>query len=171
MKMTKLLLAGAMGLFLIGPAHAQPGMGMPAEHQGMGHMGMHGDPSHFLALLKSANLTTAQNAQVQQILESAHAQVKPEMRQFHALHEQIAAKLLSTGPVTAADLAPMTQKAFRLQQQIDVHMIDTVVAIRNLLTPEQLNRLAQVHQQLQSLHSQIRNLVGPESEESEEAPN
>ena len=175
MKMTtRLLFAGAMGLFMIQPLHAQPGTAMPTEHEAMGHMGhmaMHGDASHFMMLLKSANLTEAQNAQVQQILGSHHAQIRPIMKQFHALHEQIAARLLSPGPVTASDLAPLTQKISRLQQQIDQSMVDTTLAIRNLLTPEQLNRVAQVHQQLKNLHAQIHNLMGSESEDMDESQN
>ena len=39
-------------------------------------------------------------------------------------------------------------------------MIDTALAIRNVLTADQIARLAQVHQQLQSLHAQLRNLMG-----------
>lgn len=172
MKMTtRLILAGAMGLFMSQPLHAQPSMSMPAEHQAMGHMGMHGDSAHFMTLLKSANLTQAQNAQVQQILESHHAQIRPVMRQFHALHEQIAARLLSPGPVSASDLAPLTQKISRLQQQINESMVDATLAIRNLLTPDQLNRLAQVHQQLQGLHDQIHKLMGPGSESEDESEN
>lgn len=171
MNASRLMLAATAAIFMTQPLHAQPGMGMSAGHEGMGHTGMHGDPSHFMMLLKSANLTQAQHAQVQQILEADHAQMKPVMRQFHTLHEQIAARLLSAGPVTASDLAPLTRQAFRLQQQIDQNMVDTALAIRNVLTPEQLNRLAQVHQQLQNLHEQIRSLEGSQSEDSDESSN
>ena len=171
MNTTRLSLAAAAALFMIQPLHAQPGMGMAGGHEGMGHMGMHADPSHFMMLLKSANLTPAQHAQVRQILEADHAQMKPVMKQFHELHEQIATRLLSAGPVSASDLSPLTRQAFRLQQQIDQNMIDTALAIRNLLTPEQLNRLAQVHQQLQNLHEQIRSLGGSDSEDTDESAN
>lgn len=171
MNASRLILAATAALFMIQPLHAQPGMGMGEGHEGMGHMGMHGDPSHFMMLLKSANLTSAQHAQVRQILEADHAQMKPVMRQFHALHEQVAARLLSAGPVNASDLAPLTRQASKLQQQIDQNMLNTALAIRNLLTPEQLNRLAQVHQQLQNLHEQIRSLEGSQSEDMDESSN
>src|ERR1700731_1999346 len=93
---TKLILAAAIGLICAQPASAQPqSMAMPEGHGGMGHMGfMHGDSSPFMMLLKSANLTPSQHAQVQQILQADHAQMKPVTQQFHALHEQIAARLL-----------------------------------------------------------------------------
>jgi protein CpxP len=172
---TRVLLASAIGLFCAQPLCAQPqGAGMSEQHGGMGHhMGfaMHGDSSPFMMLLKSANLTEAQKAQAHEIFRSAHEQMKPVYQQFHALHEQIAAKLLSPGTVTAADLAPFTQKAYRLQEKIDQSMVDTALAVRNLLTADQLNHLAQVHQQLQSLHAQIKGLMGGDSEEEGETSN
>ena len=169
----RLALAAAFGVMGVQSAGAQmpgaPAMSMPEGHAGMGHHGMgfmHDAP--FMMLLKSANLTTAQHAQVRQILESDHAQMKPVMKQFHALHEQIAGKLLATGPLSASDLAPLTKQAFKLQQQLDQNMIDTALAIRNVLTPEQIARLAQVHQQLSNLHQQIKSLMGPEQGDTNE---
>ena len=169
----KLGLAAAFGVMGLQTANAQmpsaAAMSMPEGHGGMGHHGMgfmHDAP--FMMLLKSANLTTAQHAQVRQILQAEHAQTKPLMMQFHALHEQIAGRLLATGPLSTADLAPLTKQAFRLQQQLDQSMIDTALAIRNVLTPEQINRLAQVHQQLSSLHKQIQSLMGPEQGDTNE---
>lgn len=158
---TKLLLASTVGLLFAQPLSAQPSMSsMPAGHEGMGHMGMHGSGSSFMMLLKSANLTDAQRQQVRQILQSEHAQMKSVHQQFEAIHEQLADKLLSPGKVTAAEIAPLEQKAYRYQQQMDQGMVDTALAIRNVLTTDQLNHLAQVHKQLQSLHSQIQSIMG-----------
>jgi Spy/CpxP family protein refolding chaperone len=156
----KLLIASAMGLLF-----AQPLCAQPAGHGG-GHMGraMHDGGSPFMMLLRSANLTDAQKQQVHQILKSEHAQMKSVHQQFQAIHEQLADKLLAPGKVTAAQLAPLEQKAYHYQQQIDQGMVDTALAIRNVLTSDQLNHLAQVHKQLQSLHSQIQTLMGPEQE-------
>ena len=163
------------GLFLVQPALGEPGMGtmsMSSGHGGMGgHRGMGGGDSHFMMLLRSANLTSAQHAQVREILQSEGAQMKAVYQGMHAVHEQLAAKLLRPGALTAADLAPLEQKVAHYQEQIDRNMVDTALAIRNVLTPEQITRLAQVHQQLESLHAQIRNLMGPEGEESSEQPN
>jgi Spy/CpxP family protein refolding chaperone len=174
---TKLVLAAVAGLLLAQPGAAQSSgdsmaMSMPHGHGGMGHHmdGMQGD-SHFMMLLRSANLTPSQHAQVRQILKDEKAQMQSVSDGFHAVHEQIAAKLLGNGPLTAADLVPLEQKAVRYQQQIDRDMIDTALAIRNVLTAEQIARLAQVHQQLQSLHAQLRNLMGSDADEPSEQPN
>jgi Spy/CpxP family protein refolding chaperone len=129
-----------------------------------------GGDSHFMMLLRSANLTPQQHAQVRQILKNQKEQMKSVYAGSHAVHEQLAAKLLTPGNVTAADLAPLEQKAAKYQQQISRQMIETALAIRNVLTPEQIARLAQVHQQLQSLHEQIHNLIGSDSDEAGDQP-
>jgi len=92
----KLAVAAAFGVMGVQTATAQmpaaPAMSMPESHGGMGHHGMgmmHDAP--FLMLLKSANLTAAQHAQVKQILESEHAQTKPLMKQFHAFMSRLRA--------------------------------------------------------------------------------
>jgi len=170
---TPLILAAAVGVLCAQPLSAQTtpqAMSMPEVH-GMGHGGGSMHDGLFMMLLKSANLTPAQHAQIKEILQSEKAQIKPVTRQFHALHEQIADRLLTAGPVSAADLAPLTQKAFRLQQQIDQNMVDTALAIRNVLTPEQISRVSKVHAQLETLHTQIQNLMGSEPGDMAEPEN
>ncbi|MGH6890139.1 MAG: Spy/CpxP family protein refolding chaperone [Rhizomicrobium sp.] len=169
---TTLLFASAIGLFLAQPLAAQP-MSSPAPHMGhvghMGHMGMmHEGGSAFMMLLRSANLTHAQRGQLREILRSEKAQMISVHREFQAVHEQLAARLLAPGAVTAADLEPLEQKALGCQQQIDRQMLDTAIAIRNILTPEQLTRLSQVHRKLESLHAQIQNLIGADQDEGEQ---
>jgi Spy/CpxP family protein refolding chaperone len=152
----------AIGLFCAPPLLAQTPTATTNAGGGLGHHAMHGSFSHFGMLLKSANLTTAQQAQVHQILEANKAQSKALFLQLKAVREQISAKLLATS-VTAANLAPLQQQLTHTQQLMNQDMIDTALAIRNVLTPEQVARLAQVHQQLQGLHQQIESLMGPES--------
>ena len=143
---------------MAGPSAAQ-GMGMG---HGYGHgamMGMHGG-SPFLMLLKSANLTAAQQQQVQLILNSEHSKMQGIHQQLFSLHEQISAKLFSPGSVTSADLKPLVQQASRLEADMNQNMADTAVAIRNVLTPDQVKHLAEVQQKLHSLHAQIQGLMG-----------
>jgi Spy/CpxP family protein refolding chaperone len=143
-----------------------PLMAEPSAAQGMGHfghgsaMGMHGGGSPFLMLLKSANLTPAQQQQVQLILNSEKGKMQGIHQQLFALHEQISAKLFSAGAVTSADLKPLVQQASRLESELNQNMADTAVAIRNILTPDQVKHLAEVQQKLHSLHSQMQGLMG-----------
>jgi periplasmic protein CpxP/Spy len=161
---TKLLLASAAALFFAQPVCAQGN-----NHGHMGHMGfMHEGGSPFMMLLRSANLTSAQKSQVHDILHSERQQMKSVYQQMHAIHEQIAEKLLSSGSVTPAQLAPLEQKMSKYQQEIDQSMVDTALSIRGVLTADQISRLAQVHEQLKSLHSQIQSLMGSDQEDQED---
>jgi len=143
------------------PSAAQgmgPGMG---QGMGMGHggmMGMHGSP--FMMLLKSANLNASQQQQVQLILNSDRAKMEGIHKQLFALHEQISGKLFSAGAVTSADLKPLVTQASKLESELNQSMADTAIAIRNVLTADQIKHLAEVQQKLHSLHAQMQGLMG-----------
>jgi Spy/CpxP family protein refolding chaperone len=158
----KLVLAAlSAGLLCVQPLAAQPGVAQPIGMTGLGHHGMggmHGSP--FLMLLQSADLTPAQQSQIQLILNSNKAQMEALHAQLQSVHEQFAAKLLGQGGVTAADLKPLVQEATRAETALTQNMADTAVAVRNVLTPEQVKKLADVHRKLHSLHNQIRGLMG-----------
>ena len=160
------LFAAAFGVMCALPLMTQTasaqGMGMEGGMAAHAMGGMHGSP--FLSLLRSANLTTGQKAQVQQILQSDMAPMHALHQQFQTLHDQISAKLLGPGRVSAADLKPLVAQASRLQEQMDENMLDTALSIRSVLTQEQLSKLAQVHQQLSNLHRQLQSLMGSSSD-------
>jgi len=151
--------AVTLGL-LCAPLMAAPSA---AQGMGMGHgdmMAMHGGGSPFMMLLKSANLTAAQQQQVRLILNADRAKMEGIHKQLFALHEQISAKLFGTGAVTSADLKPLVQQASRLESELNQAMADTAIAIRNVLTQDQIKRLAEVQQKLHSLHAQMQGLMG-----------
>lgn len=165
---SKLLAAAALGLFVALPLATQPasaeGMGMGPggmAHASMG--GMHGG-SPFLMLLKSANLTAEQQSQVRLILNSNKTEMMSLHKQLMGLHEQIAAKLLSPGAVTSADLKPLVQQVSRIEEKLNQSMADTAVSIRNVLTPAQVSKLAEVHNKLHKLHTEIQGIMGPEGD-------
>lgn len=133
------------------------GMGMGVETKAVVLAG----PSPFMMLLKSANLTQAQQAQLRQVMQAQGAKNAAVMQQIRDVEEQISSRLLSPEPLKASDIAPLAQKAAQLKQQVDQSMIDTSLAIRNILTVEQLKHLAKVRQQLESLRAQIESLMGP----------
>ncbi|HEY1961504.1 MAG TPA: Spy/CpxP family protein refolding chaperone [Rhizomicrobium sp.] len=155
-----MIAAAAAGLFA-----AQPGMAQTAPSMAMGSgmaamHGMHGGGAGLMMLLRSANLTPAQQSQVRQIIASARPQMEALHAQMEALHQQIADRLLTPGQVSAADVRPLVQKMSAVESELTENMTATAIAIRNVLTPEQLAQLTKVHKKLQSLHSQIRGLVG-----------
>lgn len=159
---SKLIAAAALGVLCLQPLTIQTASAACGMGGNFGHasMDMHGGGSPFLMLLQSANLTAAQKSQVQLILNSNSSQTQGLHQQLQALHEQIAAKLLGPGQVTSSDLKPLIQQASRIETDLNQSMMDTALAIRNVLTPEQVRRLAAVHEKLHSLHTQIQKLMG-----------
>lgn len=112
-------------------------------------------------LLRSAHLTAVQQTQVRQIMSSQTAASRSLMQQLRGVDDQISAKLLSPGPLTDADLAPLEQQAMSVRQHMAQGTLDASLAIRNVLTADQLHRLAEVHEKLGELRAQIESLVGP----------
>jgi Spy/CpxP family protein refolding chaperone len=163
------LLAGAAVAALIctqspilSPAAAQE---MDMSH---GMWGGHESGSHFLMLLRSANLSPGQRAQIHQIFRSNAQSLHTLRQQAQAIHEQLANKFFASGPLSASDLKPLIEQQAQLKEQMDEDMLNEAVSIRSVLTAQQLGKLAQVHQQLQQLHSQIQSLMGPAVGETEQ---
>jgi Spy/CpxP family protein refolding chaperone len=157
------LAVAAFGLLLAMPLSASAqhmgGFG-PGGPGGGPHGGMHGDSGHFLMMLKSANLTAAQQSQVQLILNTNRQQMQSLRQQLMSLHEKISDKLLSSGSVTAADLKPLVEKASHLEATLNQSMTDTAISVRNVLTPAQVAKLADVHAKLRNIHQQIQGIMG-----------
>ena len=136
--------------------HPGPGRGPMA----MGDRGGGPMPMPLMMFLRQAKLTPDQDAKVHQIMAASFAKTRPLMEQLHKIHDQISDKLLSPGPVTANDIAPLQQMDSQIHQQIDQQMVSTALQIRGVLTPQQLARVADLHQKLDSLREQIHALMG-----------
>jgi Spy/CpxP family protein refolding chaperone len=112
-------------------------------------------------LLRSANLTSDQQAQVHQLMQAAHSQNQPLEQQLRQIHEQIANKLTGTASVTASDITPLQQQGAKVRDQLATQMIQTAIQIRTILTPAQLQTISQLHQKLAGLHDQMDDLLNP----------
>lgn len=163
---SKPLMAGAFAAMAALSLSVQPASAQ--EMGGMGHgamamhgaMGMHGGGSPFMMLIRSANLTPEQRSQVELIVRSNKTQMMAMHQQLQSLHEKISDKILGTGTVTSADLKPLVDQASRIEAKVNQSMADTAIAIRNVLTPDQVKRLAEVHSKLHAIHTQIKTLMG-----------
>ena len=119
-------------------------------------------PPPFMMALRAAVLTSDQQTKLRSILDSSRSETDPAMEQLHALHEQIANKLLGPGAVTEAEVAPMLLQAGQLDQQIQKQSLSTALKIRAILTPAQLERMNKFNQQMSQIHEQIEKLMhGP----------
>ncbi len=115
----------------------------------------------FMASLRAANLTADQKTKIHETFKANWEQKEALVRQLKSIHEQVDAKLLGPGAVTAKDIAPLQAQEQKIREQLGQQNLDTVLKIRGMLTPDQLKRMSEVHQKLASLREQMRALWQP----------
>lgn len=110
-------------------------------------------------LLQAANLTAEQKRRVQKV-NATHRQTFQELlSQLTAAHKEMADKLFAPGEVRARDLTPQMQRILALRSQLIQEGINVVLEIRRVLTPEQLERVSQVRERMETLQDEMRSLV------------
>ena len=132
--------------------------------------GGHGGPMPMMMFLRHANLTADQQTRVHKIIQGNFAQARPLIKQLRTIHDQIADKLMGTGAVSAADIAPLQQHAAQIHQQLAQQMLTTALQIRGVLTVEQLAKAADLHTKLKSLRTQMEALMGDDGPSPMMAP-
>jgi Spy/CpxP family protein refolding chaperone len=150
-------LAGGVGL----AAFAQDGgphghaphemfMGPPLMGRGLDHM------------LDAVNATDAQRAQIKQIADAAAADLKAQHEAAKGLHEQ--AMTLFTQPVVDANAAEaLRQQMLQQHDQASKRMLQAMLDVSRVLTPEQRQQLAQKmkqHHEMMQRHMQERSKQG-----------
>lgn len=138
-----LVVTAVLGMASVGAASAHPG-------PGGGPGGWH----HGGGLFDGVTLTDSQKTKMHALMKAEHQESKSLRDQLHAVHEQLEAKLLSAGDVTEATIAPLEQQEASLMQQLSAKHVSNEIALRNLLTSDQIAQASSIHAQLASLHSQ-----------------
>jgi Spy/CpxP family protein refolding chaperone len=132
--------------------------------------GMHGGPmcggggggGRLLGLmLHHANLSPDQSTQVHQIMESGRAQNAALAAQLKTATENLTNKLLTPGPLTAQDVDAQFQQITQLRTQMAQQRLATTLAARAVLSSDQVTSVAQLKNQMQQLHAQMRSLMQP----------
>ncbi len=150
-----LVVTGCLGIL---PSYAQPRPGFQGPRPGL--MG-DGAAMTLPLLLRGANLTADQKTQVKQIMGNHRATFQNLFSQLRTVQDQISSKLFSTGAVSESDVMPQLQQVTALRSQLAEEGLRVALEIRNILTPDQLNKAAQLKTQMQSLRNQMKNLMGP----------
>ena len=145
-----------------------PGMGMkfgmmgggPGEH-------MMGDGSGFMLplVLHRANLTPEQHEKVRKILQSDRESLHKLFSELGKANDELSKKLFTAGDLGLADLKPQIDVVSDLRRQLMEQGIKTALAIRAVLTPQQLAKVAEIKQRMDKLHAEMRALV-----EGDDAP-
>jgi len=162
-KRTLILAAVATTTLGLATVHARPRFGMGSEPM-MGPGGLDGPAMMLPLLLRSANLTDEQEAQVQKIMADRRTQTRALVREMRAGQAALLDKLFAAGDLKANDLKPELDRLTRARAQLMDHAVTTALDIRKVLTPEQLARTAKIKDRMRALHDQMRELVAPEEE-------
>jgi len=137
-----------------------------------GEMGRHGMRPMGM-LFKAANLTPEQQTKVHKIFEDNRSTFKDLSEQMRTAREGMVDKLLTPGQVTDADLTKQSQEVAQIQQKMTQQHLKVALAVRAVMTPEQLQKVqkvVQLHRQMQDLHRQMRDLFHEKNPPATPAP-
>ena len=94
-------------------------------------------------LLRFADLTTQQTEQVRRIIERGRTDTQRFLGQLAEANNQLDDALLAHAEVPARDPAVIVQRLAQLRLQFMQSELKTVLAIRRILTPEQLGKVSE----------------------------
>ena len=135
-----------------GPVFAQSPLGLDTR-------GLPGGPV-LPVFIEGVGLSEGQRAQVRQIVVSHQPQVQSLVTQLRTASEALAVRLYGPDPVSALVLTPLVQQVNQLRSQLTQERLQVTLEIRNLLTPDQLARAAQIRQRLNEWRADMQTLAG-----------
>jgi Spy/CpxP family protein refolding chaperone len=103
-------------------------------------------------LMRSTDLTPDQTAQAQQILSAQSAAAGDMHSQLRQAQSDLTNMLLGPQDVAADALSGQLARVATLKQQLAQHRAATVMAIRGILTPDQLAKAAAANDEMWSHH-------------------
>ena len=170
------LCALLFGSFVLGEAMAGPPPGpppggpmgdvmftMPLPPPDGGGFGFHviGEgPAPMLPLfLHRAKLTPEQHAKVREILQGGREDLQNLMTRLEQANERLSAKLFAAADLDPADLRNDVDEVTSLRRQLMERGLKTTLAIRGVMTKEQLAKVAEAKARMDKLQGEMRNLV------------
>jgi len=165
--LSALSVVGAGAAPLPGPPGAPPDvmftMPLPPPGAGGGGIAFHvmGEgPAPMLPLfLHRANLTAEQQGKVRGILESDREQLHDLMTRLEQANDRLSAKLFAAGDLKLADVKGDVDEVTSLRRELMEQGLKTTLALRGIMTPEQLAKVAAVKARMDKLQAEMRSLV------------
>ena len=146
------LIALALASICAASVYAQSTTAPPEMGPHHGHM-MGGGPGRVIPLLlHSTDLTADQETQVHQLLDSNRSTTQGLVGQVQQANKDLTNLLLGPNDVQADAVSAQLALIAQRQQQLAQHEANTVLAIRALLTPEQLAKAAAAQDQMPQWH-------------------
>ncbi|MEA5419429.1 Spy/CpxP family protein refolding chaperone [Spirulina sp. CCNP1310] len=115
----------------------------PPGQPGMGPMGEPGE--RLLRMADQLGLSDAQRSQIQNIFAEAKTANEPLLQEMEAAREQM--HTLMTSGASQAELQAQHDRMQALRQQMGDRHFSTMMAVHEVLTPEQQAKLQEMHSQ------------------------
>lgn len=110
-------------------------------------------------LLRGAGLSDEQRHKVHRILADHHARLRLTKARVRAAQDALADRMTAAGSVTSRDLTPEIERLTKAHhEQID-EIVATALAVRGVLSAEQLSRAAKWKDRFRTVRDQWQGLV------------
>ena len=110
-------------------------------------------------MLHGSHLSAEQRDKVKTLMSSERAQLRTLFDQLQRANEALASRLTGPGPVDAAALKPDVERVARARQELMDHGLTIALALRGILTPEQLQAVTEKRAKMEDLQKQMRELM------------
>jgi Spy/CpxP family protein refolding chaperone len=147
--------------------HGGPGF---FRGRGPGGPGGPGGEARLPLRLLVQQMTPDQRRQVREVLMADRGARHDLMTQLRDAHEALSDKMLATGAVGEADVAPLLDKIAGLQRQLLQQGAKAMLQIRSIATPEQLAQASATKQRVDQLQDEMGKLLGRPSGGDDDVP-
>ena len=111
-------------------------------------------------LLHALDLSADQKLEVRGILTAHRTTLAPLLANERAAKQTLGDKLLGAGTVTQQDFDALVQQESQARAALMRERLAAAVEVRNVLTPEQIQKAATIRASARGLHTQMRQLLG-----------
>ena len=163
MKIPRILLAALLLGAAAAPAQMPPPPGGMPPHGPRFARPPAGDADAFAALvpllLRQPDLDEAQRQRIHAIMEADRGTLHTLFARLDAANDQLAARLVAPGPLDTAALKQEVDAIAAARRTLMENGLKTAIALRDVLTPAQLARVAKTRTRLQELQKEMRELL------------
>ncbi|MCW6036081.1 Spy/CpxP family protein refolding chaperone [Spirulina subsalsa FACHB-351] len=145
--LTVALLTLTGGIALAQPLFNESGNGLQAQQMrpGRGNWGEEKGPNHD-HLMETLNLDENQRQQMRAIHERNSTQMNQSRQTLQAAHQRMR-ELMGSSSASEQELRAQHNEIQRLQQEMGNLRFQSMLEMRNILTPEQRSQMNEMHQQ------------------------
>lgn len=128
--------------------------------------GGEGPGSLLPLMIKGVGLTDEQSDRVKDVLASHRKTLRSLFKQLREANEELADKLFVPGEVSEDVFKPTVQKITQLREKLVHEGLQTVLQVRQVLTPEQRAKAARLKEHVEALHAAMGGLLGEKGSET-----